>query len=68
MGLIPFKRSYGKAKSQDKQRGRMPKRHRGSMRENKTTSVGTAPTAAPPVDGSIITHDTNYPRRAPRKM
>ena len=69
MALVPF----GKPKVagyNDKRVNRMPKRDRTasvSPQGAKRQTVGSNPVSAPPVDGALRGHDTNYPRPSSRE-
>jgi len=71
MGLIPFKRSAKSAgyaaASSPRSKGRMPDRHSSGTASNTTEGDTRTTTPAPPVDGGLRGHDTNYPRKGALK-
>lgn len=67
MAPVPFSKNKPGPKPNVPVEGRMPDRMTTPAQEDQTaTAVGSKPMPAPPVDGSLITHDTNYPRPAPK--
>jgi hypothetical protein len=66
MGLVPFTSnktpaSYG-APSSPKSEGRMPTNMTEAALVNDSGPDPTKTMPAPPVDGALSRHDTNYPR------
>ena len=67
MALVPFSKASNPASysgaSSPKSKGRMPTRMDAPAILNDSGPDASATTPAPPVDGAVRGHDTNYPRK-----